>query len=331
MEHMIGALRLQIQMSLLSSAPARYRHLQPLRLCRTCRTSYSSIRVAASRRALESSNDRRKWYALGAATTIGFGLWAGNKLRQNAFKPLSPDYFIPAFLTSSEETNENAKLLHLNVPPETVARTPKTSFKPIWSIYVKDSDIQVERPYTPLEGITADGEMSFWIKRYEHGEVGRWLHRRTPGEEIEIRGPEQTWAWQEDAWDHVIMVFDFINLLQVSVLNNFKVAGGTGIAPFYQLLHTLFSDPTRTPKTKFTLLQSYCSPKELPPPMILKNLSLWESGNSQNLQVRTFVDTQEGGSEMDNFVVGRIDKDALKSALRNSSGRTIVLICGPNP
>jgi cytochrome-b5 reductase len=77
---------------------------------------------------------------------------------------------------------------------------------PIWSIYIKDDDIQVERPYTPLEGVSEDGRMLFWIKKYEKGEVGRWLHSKNVGDTIEIRGPLKTWLWQEGAWDEVVMV-----------------------------------------------------------------------------------------------------------------------------
>ena len=81
-------------------------------------------------------------------------------------------------------------------------------FSPVWSIFIKDDDIQVERPYTPLEGIDEDGKMSFWIKKYEKGEVARWLHTKRPGDHVEIRGPVQTWLWQwqEELWDEIIMV-----------------------------------------------------------------------------------------------------------------------------
>ncbi|OCB91556.1 ferredoxin reductase-like protein [Sanghuangporus baumii] len=294
----------------------RYRHLQTLTLCRGKYTCRASIRETDSGERYNLSNNKRKWYTLGAVTTsaLGFWAWKGNNSRQQALGPLAPNYFIPAVLTSSEKTSENTRLLRLAVPPDSISGVSNAFFRPIWSIYVKDSDIQVERPYTPLEAISSGGEMTFWIKKYENGEVGRWLHRRTPGEKIEIRGPGQTWAWQDDTWDNVVMV-----------------AGGTGIAPFHQLLHILFSNPTKTPKTKFTLLHSYRSSEELPPPVILDNLSTWKNKNPQNLHVHTFVDSRDGELEKDELIIGRINKDVLKSTLRNTGGRTIVLVCGPDP
>ncbi|KAL5527403.1 hypothetical protein ACEPAG_6194 [Sanghuangporus baumii] len=301
----------------MSFLPLRhYRHFQTLRLRRGNCSRRASIREIASGERDNPFNNKRKWYALGAVTTsaLGFWAWKANNSRQQTLGPLGPDYFIPAVLASSEKTSENARLLRLAVRPDSNSGASNAPFQPIWSIYVKDSDIQVERPYTPLEGISSDGEMTFWIKKYEHGEVGRWLHRRTPGEKIEIRGPEQTWAWQDDTWDNVVMV-----------------AGGTGIAPFYQLLHTLFSNPTKIAKTKFTLLHSYRSSKELPPPLILDSLSTWKDENPQNLRVFTFVDSREDEFKKDDLIVGRINKDVLKSALPNTGERTIVLVCGPDP
>ena len=48
--------------------------------------------------------------------------------------------------------------------------------------------------------------MRFWVKRYEKGEVARWLHAKRVGENVEIRGPVQTWGWREGVWDEVVMV-----------------------------------------------------------------------------------------------------------------------------
>ena len=71
---------------------------------------------------------------------------------------------------------------------------------------MKDTDIQIERPYTPLEGMSESGEMEFWIKRYPDGEMGRWLHSKKVGDIIEIRGPECTWNCDFGSWDDIVMV-----------------------------------------------------------------------------------------------------------------------------
>ena len=132
--------------------------------------------------------------------------WAWTSLATNDRPklPLSPAYWSPTILASSEKTSETTKLIRLT-PPSTVAASLKDR-PPIWSVYVKDSDIQIERPYTPLEGLSDDGSLFFWIRKYPHGEMGRWLHSKKSGDCIEIRGPEQTWTWQEGAYENIVMV-----------------------------------------------------------------------------------------------------------------------------
>lgn len=100
----------------------------------------------------------------------------------------------------------NTRMITLRVPQESLPPSQDNHFAPIWSIFIKDDDIQVERPYTPLEGIDENGTMQLWIKKYPKGEVGRWLHSKAVGDTIEIRGPLKTWHWQDQAWDEVVMV-----------------------------------------------------------------------------------------------------------------------------
>ena len=115
---------------------------------------------------------------------------------------LSPAHFTRSLVVSTEDTGPDTKLITVRVPPQSNA----PSLASVWSVFIKDDDIQVERPYTPLKGIDKDGRMQFWIKKYQSGEVGRWLHTKAVGEQIELRGPLQTWAWQDDVWDDVVMV-----------------------------------------------------------------------------------------------------------------------------
>ena len=119
---------------------------------------------------------------------------------------LVPTKWSPVSLIASEETSKDTCLLTLSIPRQLIPSSSST--RPIWSIYVKDDDIQVERPYTPLEGIDDDGNIKLWVKKYPKGEVGRWLHSKKPGEHIEIRGSLQTWLHDRDAdeWDEIVMV-----------------------------------------------------------------------------------------------------------------------------
>ena len=108
-------------------------------------------------------------------------------------------------LIASEETSKNTRPLTLSILHHLIPSS--SSARPILSIYAKDDDIQVERPYTPLEGIDGDGKIKLWVKKYPEGEVGRWLHSKKP-ERVKIQGPLQTWLHERrpDEWDDIIMV-----------------------------------------------------------------------------------------------------------------------------
>jgi cytochrome-b5 reductase len=120
--------------------------------------------------------------------------------------PLAPSHFTPTTVISSIETSPTTRLLTLKLPPSAIPASPPGA---IWSVYVKDSDIMVERPFTPLHGVAEDGTIQLWVKRYEGGEVGRWLHARQLGEVLDIRGPMETLRWPYPPgkqWDHVVLV-----------------------------------------------------------------------------------------------------------------------------
>ena len=123
-------------------------------------------------------------------------------------KPLSPSYFIPVTVSENTRAGPDLAVLTLSIPPDSHAPSENaSSFDPIWSIFIKDDDIQVERPYTPLFGIDENGVIKLWVKRYPRGEVGRWLHSKKTGDTIEIRGPLKTFPFEVGKWDEVVMVY----------------------------------------------------------------------------------------------------------------------------
>ncbi|KAG1753802.1 uncharacterized protein EDB91DRAFT_1286495 [Suillus paluster] len=245
--------------------------------------------------------------------------------------PLSPSHFTPAKLVSSTYASSGTIMLTVAVPPELLPNESDL-FAPIWSVFIKDDDIQVERPYTPLDGVDKDGNMRFWIKKYQHGEVSRWLHSKKVGETIEIRGPLKTWSWKDDAWDEIVLI-----------------SGGTGITPFYQLLRTVFSSSPSF-HGRITLLHSSRSPSELPPREVLNPLLKLAQHNPDRLRLKLFVDSldESNGQRFTDLEMhhGRIGKDSIRRALysasrlswwrglfsrdsEDSDRKILFLVCGP--
>jgi Oxidoreductase FAD-binding domain len=173
---------------------------------------------------------RLRVFTLALLTTTGvlvssYFLWPSKYRGSPTFshKPLSPSYFIPVTISENSQAGPDLAVLTLSIPPESRPSDEKnSSLGPVWSIFIKDDDIQVERPYTPLFGIDENGIIKLWVKRYPRGEVGRWLHSKQAGDAIEIRGPLKTFPFHEGKWDEVVMVclpllstrFTFLNSIQ---------------------------------------------------------------------------------------------------------------------
>ncbi|KAH9977873.1 hypothetical protein BGW80DRAFT_1284632 [Lactifluus volemus] len=221
-------------------------------------------------------------------------------------KPLSPDYFIPATVSDNTQVGPDLAVLTLSIPTDSRTADEKApSLDPIWSIFIKDDDIQVERPYTPLFGFEENGNIRLWIKRYQLGEVGRWLHSKQAGDTIEIRGPSKPFPFYEGRWDEVLMI-----------------SGGTGFSPFHQLLFRQLlrgNHVAATKKTRFTLLHASRSLAELPPLPLLQPLIDFAVAHPEHFRVQLFVDSASGAPPPESVVrhlkVGRIDKSSIAHSL----------------
>jgi len=266
-------------------------------------------------------------------------------------KPFSPSHFTPAQLVSSSYASNGTKFITVAIPPELLPKE-KDIFAPIWSVFIKDDDIQVERPYTPLDGVDKNGNMKFWIKRYEHGEVSRWLHSKKVGDIVEIRGPLKTWSWKDDAWDDIVLVSKYGILSDYSYSDSsaaFQISGGTGITPFYQLMQTVFSGGP-TFKGRITLLHSSKTPSELPPADVLLPLLNLARHHPDKFRLKLFVDSFEetGDQSVAGLKIhqGRIGKDSIWRAVHPTSRfpwwnsifsrygddgdrKILFLVCGP--
>jgi cytochrome-b5 reductase len=170
-----------------------------------------SARLVSTSTTSTSTSSRFRFSSFVFFTSTGllvssYFLWPSKYRGSPTFrhKPLSPDYFIPATVSDNTQVGPDLAVLTLSIPPD--SRTAAPSLDPIWSIFIKDDDIQVERPYTPLFGFEENGNIRLWIKRYQRGEVGRWLHSKQAGDIIEIRGPSKPFPFYEERWDEVLMV-----------------------------------------------------------------------------------------------------------------------------
>jgi len=98
--------------------------------------------------------------------------------------------------------------------------------KGIWSVQIKQPQLQIARSYTPLPPSESDDgssahDLRFLIRRDPHGEVSGYLHKLPLNASLDLRGPQIEYEIPEGVEEVLFL------------------AGGTGIAPVLQLMHNL--------------------------------------------------------------------------------------------
>ena len=102
---------------------------------------------------------------------LPFSLFGSSK------KPLDPYVYSDHTVGSSARLTPQHALLTVPLSPKDAVSFSTTSGEDgkvvIEHLMVKNPDIQIERPYTPINDVGADGEIKMVIKRVKGGEVGR--------------------------------------------------------------------------------------------------------------------------------------------------------------
>ncbi|KAH8821426.1 hypothetical protein F5884DRAFT_767773 [Xylogone sp. PMI_703] len=93
-----------------------------------------------------------------------------------------------------------------------------------WSVEFKQPQLQIARSYTPLPPLNnvTNGDLRFYIRKEHKGEMSNYLYNLPVGAQVDIRGPYPEIDIPRDVTDVVYL------------------AGGTGIAPAFQVIHILF-------------------------------------------------------------------------------------------
>lgn len=186
-----------------------------------------------------SAKDHAATLIVAVLCTVGFEYWYNNSVvHRIEFR----DYEI----TKKESISNTASIFHLAPVPSRFSiwgtekpinfQIFKESWdKSIWNIEVKQPDISVTRPYTPLPPqIDATGEIKegfrLLVRNQEHGEVSPWIHRKATGASLRMRGPFEE--------------YELVPLTKRVIF----LAGGTGIATALQAAHVLLEgNATKSP------------------------------------------------------------------------------------
>ncbi|KAF2491372.1 hypothetical protein BU16DRAFT_117724 [Lophium mytilinum] len=148
---------------------------------------------------------------------------------------LNPHSFTPYTLVSKQPISSTSTIFTLrnrsgSPDPESLKDVWKRS---VWSVQVKQPQLQIARAYTPLppHAGRSEGEhdetqeLRLLIRKEEGGEVSTYVHKLPEQSTVELRGPNVEHELPHDTKEVLFL------------------AGGTGIAPAMQVAHALRSKP----------------------------------------------------------------------------------------
>ncbi|MCJ1293821.1 mitochondrial peripheral inner membrane protein [Xylographa carneopallida] len=200
--------------------------------CRQKATSFELSPVVNARNLSTGTVSRRRWLSYVSVFTLGFvGSVAFTLVTQNkAASPIDPATFQAFTLESKERVSSTSSIFTLSPTSKfKEARIyDKAWQKGVWSVQIKQPQLQIARAYTPLPPASNDeeyretGKLSFLIRQDPKGEVSGYLHRLPQDATIDLRGPQVEYRIPDDVKEVLFL------------------AGGTGIAPALQIAHTLY-------------------------------------------------------------------------------------------
>jgi len=165
------------------------------------------------------------------ASALGGAAYRLTKPTDASDGTLNPHTFTPYTLVDRQPVSSTSAIFTLRnssgLPDNESVR--KVWRRSVWSVQIKQPQLQIARAYTPLP-CTADGnktseneadDVRLLIRQEAGGEVSTYLHRLPVDSTIELRGPNTELTLPRD-------------IIEVIFL-----AGGTGIAPAMQVAQAL--------------------------------------------------------------------------------------------
>ncbi|KAJ2488915.1 hypothetical protein IWW37_004397, partial [Coemansia sp. RSA 2050] len=179
-----------------------------------------------------------------------------------------------------------------------------------------DHMVQTYRTYTPVgfsmsevvdeESGSRQGYLDFVVKRYPRGSLSRFLHDTRVGDQVEMRGPALAWPYRAAKYRHLYMI-----------------AGGTGVAPMYQLIDRILKDSSDS-ETRISLLYGSQTEPDIIYRELLDGLA---KANADRFSVTYLVDRGPAAAAKE----GVPDMDTVRGFTGGfERGKDVVLVCGPD-
>ncbi|KAH9600506.1 Flavoprotein pyridine nucleotide cytochrome reductase-like [Trypanosoma melophagium] len=234
------------------------------------------------------------WQALGTANCTA------------SQSPFSQSEFLSFTLINSYDESHNTKVFRFALPEADMPLNLEVS-SCITARYVDKDGKDVIRPFTPINKSDQRGYFEIIVKNYNNSKMGNHLFSLKKGDTMEFKGPWVKLPIKANQYKSIGMI-----------------AGGTGIAPMYQVARNIL----RTPKNTSEVSLIYANTRKED---VLLGNELNELMETYPLFSPYFVLSKAPSDWMGG--VGYVNKEMIKSLMPppNRAGDSIILVCGPPP
>lgn len=175
---------------------------------------------------------------VGAGFIAGAAYWGVNSETED--DSLNSTKFTPFNIIAREQVSATAFIITIQCPDDVAAKNnPKIKAAwqhGLWSVEMKQPQLQIARHYTPLPPLSDAqenaGELRFLIRKMDSGEMSNYLYRLRVGDQVWLRGPHYGFDIVKRMGEAKDVVF---------------LAGGTGVAPALQIAHKLLDGTENAP------------------------------------------------------------------------------------
>ncbi|EMG46983.1 CBR1 NADH-cytochrome b5 reductase 1 [Candida maltosa Xu316] len=165
---------------------------------------------------------------------------------------------------------------------------------------------EIVRSYTPISTDDQLGHFDLLIKTYENGNISKHVGSKNIGEHIDIRGPKGFFTYTPN------MVKSFG-----------MIAGGTGIAPMYQIITAILKNSED--KTKIHLVYANVTETDI---LLKKELDDFALRHPDRFKIHYVLNEAPAGWKGS---IGFVTPEIIDTHLPKASNETNLLLCGPPP
>ncbi|KAG8835719.1 NADH-cytochrome b5 reductase [Serendipita sp. 399] len=210
--------------------------------------------------------------------------------------------------------NSNTKLFTFATPEGQATNLPVASAlfarpaEGAENVPLNDKGEPVVRWYTPVSDMSAPGEFTVMIKRYENGKLTPYIHSLKEGDKLAFKGPIKKFAYKANEFEEVGLI-----------------GGGSGITPLYQIVRHALKDKANT--AKFTLLYGNLTEEDI---LLRSELDELKKQYPRTFDVVYFVDNKTSSEKA--IRSGYIGVEDVKKHLPDPKGgeaKVKVFVCGP--